>query len=145
MNIQLIKNVVLDFVKKYPFSYFSILKKNKTYKNIFNWIEDYFKNSKIANHKISEKCYWLVHGFKDFKKCPVCGKDITAFISINLGYHEFCSLACIHKSDNVNKKFKTTCQRKFNANSPLQSDQILNKIQQTNIRTYGIENPMKTE
>jgi hypothetical protein len=48
------------------------------------------------------------------------------------------------KSEEVQKKFKITCQQNFHTNNPMQSKEIQEKSKQKCIKHFGVDNPSKS-
>lgn len=115
-------------------------------------------------HKISTKEYYDSYVKKNKEgKCKICAQE-TKFISINHGYREYCSTACV-ASDDVNKiKIKKTKEEKYGnenfnnrkkakktvkfiygVNNVSQIDSVKNKKKKTTKNNYGVDNPLKSE
>jgi len=54
-------------------------------------------------HKITSKTYYDKYLKKDKEEICYCGKE-TNYINLNLGYHKYCSVKCLSKSDEVIRK-----------------------------------------
>ena len=48
----------------------------------------------LDKRRFTEKCYWLMHGYEDFPRCPVCGNPICSYKNIIKGYALTCSSKC---------------------------------------------------
>ena len=68
-----------ELIENNPKSYGGMLKSNgrkkyikshpnyiSPYKHLKDWIDTLLKDTKVSNHKYSEKCYWIFHNMKDF-------------------------------------------------------------------------------
>jgi len=76
--------------------------------------------------------------------CLVCGKRCR-FISSSKGYLHFCSKQCMYSSDMRAEKMKQTCLEKYGVENPFQSDEFKNKYKQTCLEKYGCGNPSQIE
>ena len=81
-------------IKEFGYQYF-ISRIPKAYPKIYQYIDSRFL--KLAGHKFTEKCYWILNELFDFPKCPVCGNDIKGFINSVKGYNPCCSYSCGNK------------------------------------------------
>lgn len=86
--------------------------------------------------------------------CDVCEKEISVTyrhynVSISKGGYYCCSNKCNFDkkrdnflSDDNRNKIKQTCLEKYGVENPFESNEVRNKIKETLIRKYGVENPM---
>ena len=82
----------------------------------------------IKTHKITTKEYYDKYLKKENEGiCPVCGNS-TKFKSISIGYFNHCSRSCINLDIKVRNKIKETNLEKYGVENPFQSEKIKNKI-----------------
>ena len=66
----------------------------------------------LRNHSMSSKQYYDIYVREDGEGiCPTCGKE-TNFISFTDGYHKFCSISCLNKSDYMKEKSREASMKK---------------------------------
>ena len=94
--------------------------------------------------KWCEKLYCYYHKVNNHPVCPICGKNVN-FISFNMGYHKFCSSKCLSNSEYRRNKIKETNLKKYSVENPFQSESIKDKIKETNLKKYGVENYSQTQ
>ena len=92
----------------------------------------------------TEKLYWYYHNINDYPICPICGNRVN-FKSFSRGYHEFCSLKCACNSEITKEKIKQTNLKKYGVENTFQSKELKEKIKQTNLEKYGSEYPGQSE
>src|ERR1035437_9111095 len=135
---------------------------NETIKNRGHFVEKYIKkNVEFYNFIISETSFlenpkffveriYCVHNKITFMHlCVNCNNTVNFSGKINRGYPKTCSHSCSaknstqkrketnlskHGDENFNNReqFKLTCQEKFGTDSPLQNEEIKQKIKETN-------------
>jgi len=94
-------------------------------------------------HKISLDDYC----FRFLQKkgeCLYCGKP-TKLISLELGYRNFCSHECSNRSTETKEKIKQTVINNYGVDNPSKSLEIKEKMKKTFIEHYGVDNPKKNE
>jgi len=95
----------------------------------------------IGKHNVTAKEYYD----KYFKKpgegiCPITGKA-TRFISLVRGYAKYSGRGTSNKSEEMKRKARETCKRKYGVEYASQSDIIKQRKVQTYLERYGVENP----
>lgn len=70
--------------------------------------------------------------------CPVCTIKKCNFISLNKGYSLTCSTTCSAKDPRKQEKRKQAYLKKFGVSNPFKSEEVKKKIQETNIKKYGV-------
>lgn len=93
------------------------------------------------HHKIDSKKYYDEH-IKTEKEgiCKTCGNQ-TNFKNFSSGYYTYCSKSCINKDKQIRDKIKETNLSKYGVENPFQSEFIKDKIKATNLEKYGVTNP----
>lgn len=76
--------------------------------------------------------------------CPVCGNRCK-FKNLNFGYWNHCSSKCAITDENVINKIQQTNLKRYGVESTFQSNIIKDKIKKTHIENYGTEHPMKNK
>lgn len=97
--------------------------------------------------------------------CLTCGKVLT---EKQIKYHQYCSLSCAAKSQEIREKtqqtmlerygakhalqskvikekFTKTCQEKFGGNSSFASESVRQKAKQSLLEHYGVTNPTQSQ
>lgn len=113
------------------------------YKHLKIWVDEMLKNTKIADHKYPEKCYWIMHGMTDFNKCQNinCNEYVTYFYNINIGYLKHCKNKSCQSSDPIIKlKREETNLKTYGVRYPAQSKEIWHKVEQTCLKRYKNKN-----
>lgn len=136
---------VID-VKRYP-EYAKHSKDVSTYrsKNLLDWINSKtpLLNDNEFNYSLSTKIHWILKGMQSFPICPLCGKifGIKQNVSIKRGYHKFCSIQCINKSEETRNKIKQTNEICYG--DPNYNNRELSK--KTTHEHYGVDNIFKAK
>lgn len=94
-------------------------------------------------HKANIEEYYLKY-IGNEGKCEECDKK-TNFISMQVGYHKFCSTKCSNNSEEKKEKCSQTNLKKYGTECVLQNNEIKEKIKKTNLKKYGSENVMNSE
>jgi len=94
-------------------------------------------------HGISAEDYYLKF-LGNYGECIECGKK-TNFISLTLGYREFCSRSCSNKSKENKEKIKNTCLQKYGYSHVMRVPEIKEKTKNTNLKNHGVDNPAKSD
>ena len=99
--------------------------------------ENHIKNNfpelyvKIINFSKSnnwhELLYNYVNNISENPKCEFCNKMLHVK-KYNIGYHEYCSISCLNKSETHINKMKQTCMKIYGVDNPSKSNIIKNKI-----------------
>lgn len=99
----------------------------------------YFARIHLKVHNITPKLYYDTYLTKSNDGiCKKCGNP-TRYMSITLGYRQYCSSKCSNSDSNVLIKKQITCNKNYGVDHPLQSNVIKSKIISTNIEKYGVE------
>jgi len=88
-------------------------------------------------HIISPEEYYLKY-IGDITYCKTCGGK-TKFINIEIGYRDYCSNACVSRSEKVKQKTKETFLREYGVENVSQSEIIKDIVKNNNIQKYGVE------
>ena len=135
-----IKQELLDLYINNPKGWRAVLK-SKTKNYLVTALNKEFPE-KLS---LSEKMFWLANNLKTFPKCPVCGLDIHSFGGQTKGYNIFCSCSCAQKSVETRQKLKNTNMKLYGVENPAQSKIVQDKIKQTCLAKYGAENVYASE
>ena len=114
------------------------------YKKLYDWINNSLPQLSSNFYKISTKCFWILNGLTDFPECAFNGckeKFINYNVSINSAYPKFCHSHCKNDPSTIEKR-KATCRKNFGVDFPLQSNEIKNKMRQTNLHNLGYASPL---
>lgn len=106
---------------------------NKEFKTIFSF------TGHLRNHSMTSKQYYDKYVKEEGEGiCPTCGKE-TNFNSFTEGYHKFCSISCLNKSDYHKEKSKETSLRKWGVPYPKQSKEYIELLREYNLEKFGYE------
>lgn len=138
-NIKVL-NLIRTWVTRFPRSYFKKIKA-KANQHILRYIEDHTPLLNSPEFLISTKVYWILNNITEFPKCVVCGKEIRRNIKINEKYPTHCSNKCLSMDPVVQKHKEDAYERKYGNGivNPFQSKEVIDKIDQTNLRKYGVK------
>lgn len=96
------------------------------------------------NSDITKEEYYNKYINTNFKNICYCGNK-TEFISITLGYREYCSCKCTQLDNKTRDKIKQTNIIKYGVDHILKSDVFKNRIKETNLKKYGTEFPQQSK
>ena len=71
--------------------------------------------------------------------CANCGNS-TDFVNLSTGYRKYCSKKCAQNSNNVKNKIRQTNLKKYGVDVVSKSEKVKEKIKKTNLEKYGTEN-----
>jgi hypothetical protein len=93
-------------------------------------------------HNLTSKQYYDLYFKKEHEGiCSVCKKE-TGFGRFK--YAIYCR-GCSNKDPIVKEKKRLAFQKHYGCNSPLQCEEIKNKVNQTNLEVWGKKSPMQCE
>lgn len=92
----------------------------------------------------NENLYWFYKDLKEHPICPICGKP-TKFINVKEGYQIYCSKKCSNSDTSKKELTKQTCKEKYGGIAPACSKEVQDKMKQTNLERFGVENAMQNE
>ena len=119
-----------------------------------SFVEDMKKVTGIDDNNISRLIWHIVNG-NEIPRCPICG-NILEFKNYGEGYKKGCSKECLDKlrgkgnlgkklSKETKQKMKQTCIDKYGVDNPFKSKEVQEKIKQTNLEKYGVEIASQSE
>ena len=108
-----------------------------------NYPSEYEEIIKMPGIKFSEQLYNYLYNCP-VHICPTCGKN-TPFRNINIGYSQFCCVKCSYNSDIRINKIKQTCLERYGVENPSQSKEIQKKKEETCLENYGVEWGIRSE
>lgn len=104
---------------------------NREFKTIFSF------TGHLRNHSMTSKQYYDKYVKEDGEGiCPTCGKE-TNFNSFTEGYHKFCSISCLNKSDYIKEKSREASMRKWGVPHQLQSKEFKQQLMDKNMEEFG--------
>ena len=74
-----------------------------------------------------EKLYNFVNSIDNNPTCIRCGKTLH-LKKYYIGYHDYCSIICRNKSEIIINKIKQTCLNKYGVNNPSKLEEVKKKI-----------------
>ncbi len=90
----------------------------------------------LKKHGYTTEQYYLTFiGTKT--QCEFCGKD-TKFMSIDYGYQTYCSLKCSNSSNTTKEKIKETWLQKYGVDNPSKIEEIKEKKRKTCEKNFGV-------
>ena len=98
-------------------------------------IYKYLVNRYDDSDSLKETLYRIYNGIEEHPKCPTCGKPLI-FKGI---FFKFCSNICAQSSDEIKQKIKQTCLEKYGVDNYAKSKEGKEKIKQTCLKKYGVE------
>ena len=84
---------------------------------------------------LKETLFRIYNGIEEHPKCPTCGKPLV-FKGI---FFKFCSNICAQSSDEIKQKIKQTCLEKYGVDNYNKTKESKEKIKQTCLEKYGVE------
>ena len=98
-------------------------------------IYEYLVNRYGDSDSLKETLYRIYNGIEEHPKCPTCGKPLV-FKGI---FFKFCSNICAQSSDEIKQKIKQTCLEKYGVDNYNKTKESKEKIKQTCLEKYGVE------
>ena len=80
--------------------------------------------------------FYIKNNLTEIPKCLVCGSEIKKFGTGQI----FCSCNCSNKSKETKEKIKQTNLERYGVENPSQAKEIQDKRKQNNLSKYGVEN-----
>ena len=137
MDLSEIKKKVFEIYNKYNRNFLKVLG------SISNSLENRQLKQDILlinkDFSLSESLYHILKD-GDFKKkiCPTCNENELSFINFTVGYRQFCSVRCFGNNVDIKNKIQQTNLQKYGVDNPFKSLLIKDKIKQTNLQRYGV-------
>ena len=98
-------------------------------------IYEYLINRYNDSDSLKETLYRIYNGIEEHPKCPTCGKPLV-FKGI---FFKFCSNICAQSSEEIKQKIKQTCLEKYGVDNYNKTKESKEKIKQTCLEKYGVE------
>ena len=98
-------------------------------------IYEYLINRYNDSDSLKETLFRIYNGIEEHPKCPTCGKPLV-FKGI---FFKFCSNICAQSSDEIKQKIKQTCLKKYGVDNYNKTKESKKKIKQTCLEKYGVE------
>ena len=98
-------------------------------------IYEYLINRYNDSDSLKETLYRIYNGIEEHPKCHTCGKPLV-FKGI---FFKFCSNICAQSSDEIKQKIKQTCLKKYGVDNYNKTKESKEKIKQTCLEKYGVE------
>jgi len=107
----------------------------KHHQKIYNNIIKFKNELEIELNSFSQLLFHFVYDIKEIPKCKICDKNVN-FYNYNRGYKIYCSRKCSMNDIEVikkrNKKSIKTNIKKYGVDNPMKNKEIVNKMIQTN-------------
>ena len=98
-------------------------------------IYEYLINRYDDSDSLKETLFRIYNGIEEHPKCHTCGKPLV-FKGI---FFKFCSNICAQSSDEIKQKIKQTCLEKYGVDNYNKTKESKEKIKQTCLEKYGVE------
>ena len=98
-------------------------------------IYEYLISRYNDSDSLKETLYRIYNGIEEHPKCHTCGKPLV-FKGI---FFKFCSNICAQSSDEIKQKIKQTCLEKYGVDNYNKTKESKEKIKQTCLEKYGVE------
>lgn len=105
--------------------------------NLYTFMYTYFDDISEDDTVITV-LYRIVNNITINPKCPVCGNRLKV-VKFNKGFQHFCSKQCINRSEEIRNKINNTNIKKYGVINAAQSSIVKSKIINTNIKKYGVK------
>ena len=120
-----------------------------TNKIIHNWKEipqehiDYLNNRFNDSESIKESVWRILYNIEKRPICPICGKHLKFYGKPKLIFAKTCSPKCgaIYSQDIR----ESTCNKHYGVKYPIQNNNIKEKITNTLLEKYNVDNAFKLE
>ena len=135
-KIDFLKSEIIKLKNKYGkrFKWAISLKRNKY---IVDLLDEIFPMLADKKYLTRTKIYWLLHDFKDFPRCPVCGKPVEKNVTSSFKLIVHCSKKCACNDELTIQKIKQTSLERFGVPCTFQSQQCWDAIHKAVIHKYG--------
>ena len=120
-----------------------------TNKYIHNWKEipqehiDYLNNRFSDSESIKESVYRILYNIEERPTCPICGGHLKFYGKPKLIFAKTCSPKC--GAINSQHIRELTCMKHYGVTHPIQNDNIKDKITNTLLEKYNVDNAFKLE
>ena len=98
-------------------------------------IYEYLINRYDDSDSLKETLFRIYNGIEEHPKCPTCGKPLV-FKGM---FFKFCSNICAQSSNEIKQKIKQTCLKKYGVDNYNKTKESKEKIKQTCLEKYGVE------
>jgi len=118
-------------------------------KNIHNWNnipkehKEYLKNRFKDSESFKESVWRILYHIEERPVCPICGNKVLFYGRKKTIFAKTCSISCGAKKSKI--KRENTCLKHNGTKYPIQNKEIFNKIKQTCLERYNVENPYQLE
>lgn len=142
-----INEICHQHLKSYP----QILRSKKN-SNLWNYILSRTKplqekELEIDYHyRVSTYVNWTLKHRIQFGSCKRCGKEFFKYdLQLDGEYPKWCSNACMNSSEEHKKSVADSLEKHYGVRVPSKHPQILQKMKNTCLERYGVDNFWKTE
>lgn len=112
---------------------------SREFKNIIALLAHVAETHKLKSKEYYDKCFRK----ENEGLCGVCGKE-TRYISFSHGYTKYCP-CCTFKSDEVKEKIRQTNLNRLGVEYPTQSEAVREKCKLVSLEKYGTEYPTQSD
>jgi hypothetical protein len=119
----------------------SFLKKN--YSKLYSEIIEYSNIDGLIDLPFKQKIWHFINKIQHKPKCQTCDDNLKFKRSLTEGYGLYCSTSCANKCEIRKTKIKETNNEKYGGNTPICSNEVKNKIKDTLLKNFGVDNIFK--
>jgi len=112
---------------------------------LINLIEKNTQDFLECNTGLAQR-FWHFHS-KTFENIKCNSENCCNLVNWDTSknnYNKFCSIKCAQSDKDVIMKRETTCLERFNNTTPLMNLEVQQKIEETNLKKYGVKNHKQT-
>lgn len=133
-----IKNKILKIIRDNPRCWHKILN-NKKNLNLLLELKKYFPQ----HYSLKEMGICLLNDLTEKPKCKICGKEINTIK--HRKFAKYCSSKCAQNDKDLRNKIKQTCLEKYGVDNPAKCEEIQQKMKNTCLEKYGSTNIFSSE
>lgn len=110
------------------------------YPDIHKKVIEFCDNDELKGLPFKIKVWHFINRIDTIPKCGECGTILKFKRSLSEGYGKYCSLVCTNKNNEHIYRVKESNTTKYGGVSPMHSEEVKNKVKDTNLNRYGVEN-----
>ena len=100
-------------------------------------------NFLTSDYSLISRLYCITNNITKRPICPTCNIPILKFNS-TLGFQKFCSAKCAQTNPETKQTISQNNKEKYGCH-PRQTEEVKSKQKQTNLKKYGVEQPLMSE
>lgn len=137
---------LMELVERFPRSYFKKITA-KANKHLLDYVNSCTPLLQDDYYLVSTKTFWTINHMQDFPRCQTCGKPFKKNVKINEGYPKYCRGLCTFNSPEVTRHRELAYSARYGEGitNPFQAKEVIRKIDETNLRKYGVRRFTQTD